>query len=108
MLSAIIEFLKSAWNFIKKVFRIIISFFKDIIEWFKERLYRHEDKVPFIYKMNDKIKEELDSGNYTVVQGFLDLETGEIDREDIRIINANELDSNTRKVFQENDLAILK
>ncbi len=110
MLEAIKKALKAVWNFIKKIFLKKLNFIKNIMGWFKdpdrlEKLQENKDKYLAI-----SIKENLDNGNYKVVNCLFDKEECELVdyQEDTISIEAENLDATTKKQFGEKEMIVLK
>lgn len=109
MIELIKNILRSVWNFIKKIFSKIINFCKNIVGWFKqpERLKKLlEDRN----RMAISIKERLENGNYNVVNCIFDKEKEELVdyEEDAVVIEGEELDSETKEYFGDNDMLVIK
>ena len=108
MLELIMEALKAVWNWIKKIFLKILNFFNNIVNWFMdpERLKKIQENKDIIAVA---IKQNLENGNYNVVNCLFDTNRGEIvDYEtDAVIIEAEQLDSETLRAFGNKDMIVL-
>ena len=107
-MSYFIELLRKAWEFIKKIFLKIVNFVTNIVSFFKDpqRLKKlQEDKN----RMAISIKENLDNGQFNVVNCLYDKTMEEIvDMEtDALGINAESLDEETKQHFGDKDMIVL-
>jgi len=130
LIGSILNFIKRVWDFIKKIVVKIVSFFKHIVGWarnaLKKLLQNLEDKrkIKKIDPIVIKIKEAIESNNYTtvpiglkeqvqkeqLVQCVYDREKGEIvDWENTaRVISYGDLDPETKRAFEDKDMIILQ
>lgn len=105
----IIAFFKTVWEFIKKIFVPVLNFVKNIVSFFKqpdrlEKLKQDEKKLAIA------IKENLDNGNYNVINCIFDEETNEVVdySVDSEVVNTESLDSETSNNFGDKDMIVLK
>ena len=103
-----IELLRKAWEFIKKIILKIVDFAKNIVSFFKDpqRLKKlQEDKN----RIAISIKENLENGQFKVVNCLYDKTTEEIvDMEtDALGIEAESLDEETKQHFGDKDMIVL-
>lgn len=103
-----IELLRKAWEFVKKIILKIVDFAKNIVSFFKDpqRLKKlQEDKN----RIAISIKENLDNGQFNVVNCLYDKTTEEIvDMEtDALGIEAESLDEETKQHFGDKDMIVL-
>lgn len=103
-----IELLRKAWEFVKKIILKIVDFAKNIISFFKDpqRLKKlKEDKN----RIAISIKENLDNGQFNIVNCLYDKTTEEIvDMEtDAQGIEAESLDEETKQHFGDKDMIVL-
>lgn len=109
MLDLIWEAIRAVWNFIKKIILKILNFLKNILGWFKnpkriETLEQNKDVIAVVIKQN------LESGNYNVVNCLFDTKRGEIinPEEDAICYISEELDYETKMHFRDKDMLVLK
>ena len=104
-----IDFLESIWNLIKKIVTSILSFAKHILKFFKDpaRLKKLKEDSN---KLAISIKENLENGEYRVVNCLFDKEENNVvDFDDEAIgIKAEELDQQTEDIFGSRDMIILQ
>ena len=109
IIDAIKNALRKVWEFIKKIFLKIINFFKNIANWFQEpdRLKKIESDKKVIAVT---IKENLENGNFNVVNCLYNKETEELVdvKEDVLSITAEQLDSQTSSNFGDKEMIILR
>ena len=103
-----IELLRKIWDGIKKIILKIVDFVKNIISFFKDpqRLKKlQEDKN----RIAISIKENLDNGQFNIVNCLYDKTTEEIvDMEtDAQGIEAESLDEETKQHFGDKDMIVL-
>ena len=101
------EAIEEVWDYLKKIFVKILNFFNNIVSWFKDpkrlrKLHKDQNKIAFA------IKQKLSNGDYNVVTGIFDQETGEVLEEDTVVYETEKLDKETAKHFGKKDLIILK
>lgn len=103
-----LELLRSIWDFIKKIFVKVINFTRNILSFFKDpnrirKLKEDSDLVAV------SIKENLDNGNYNVVNCLFDKSSNTVvDLESQAMgIEAEDLDAFTEKSFGDKDMIIL-
>jgi hypothetical protein len=108
ILESIKSILKSVWNYLKKIYLKIVSFFKNIVSFFKEpnRLKEIKENQNIIAVA---IKENLKNGEYTVINCLFDKEKEELvnSEEDTLVINAENLDQDTKNSFGNKEMVIL-
>lgn len=109
MLTLIKKALRAVWNLLKRIVLHICRFFANIVKFFRnpsrlEKLRQDENLIAVA------IKENLDSGNYQVVECLFNKETGNIvnPKEDAQIIEAEDLDTDTERQFNGKEMVILK
>ena len=109
MLTLIKKALRAIWDLIKRIVLHICRFFANIVGFFKnpsrlEKLRQDKDVIAVA------IKENLDSGNYQVVECLFNKETGNIvnPEEDAQIIEAEDIDTDTEHRFDGKEMVILK
>lgn len=109
LIDTIKQSLKAIWNFIKRIFEKILNFFKNIAGFFKqpERIKKIQEK-PKVLAIS--IKENLDNGNFNVINCLYDENAREIiDYENhALIIETESLDAQTISSFGIKDMIILK
>lgn len=103
-----IELLRKIWDGIKKIILKIVDFAKNIVSFFKDpqRLKKlQEDKN----RIAISIKENLENGQYNLVNCLYDKTTEEIvDMEtDALGMNAENLDEETKQKFGNKDMIVL-
>ena len=103
-----IELLRKIWDGIKKIILKIVDFAKNIVSFFKDpqRLKKlQEDKN----RIAISIKENLENGQYNLVNCLYDKTTEEIvDMEtDALGIEAESLDEETKQHFGDKDMIVL-
>lgn len=108
MFDEIVDFILEIWELIKKIFVEVLNFFKNIISFFKqpERLKKIQENRDILAT---SVKENLDNGNYRIINCLFDEETNEIiDMETDAIgIEANNVDDETLEQFGEKDMIVL-
>lgn len=108
-MSFFIELLRSIWEFIKKIFVKVLNFLTNIKNFFMnpQRLkkLRQDSNLRAI-----SIKENLDNGNFNMVNCLFDKEKEVVVdiQEDAIGITAESLDKETEKAFGNKDMLILK
>jgi len=115
-MKSIIEAIKAIWNILKKIFVKVLNFLIHIVDWFKKKLWKYKEKlekgeiISVIAKVEDTIKKDLEKGNYKVVKCFYNIKTGKIENyeEDAEIVEAEKLDKQTRELFKDTSVVILK
>lgn len=109
LIAEIKQALKAVWNFIKRIFQKILNFLKNIAGYFRqpERIKKIQENPG---TLAITIKENLDNGNFAVVNCLFNENTGEIlDYEnDALIIETESLDAQTISTFGSKDMIILK
>lgn len=108
MFDAIVELLKEVWSFIKKIFLRLVSFVKNIVSFFRDpsrmgKLQADKDKIAV------SIKENLDNGEYRVVNCLYDKSTNAIvePEEDALVMNAEDLDAETSRAFGDKNMIVV-
>lgn len=108
-ISSWVDFLESIWNLIERIVRGVLSFAKDILKFFKDpsRLKKLKEDSN---KLAISIKENLENGEYRVVNCLFDQEENTIeDLDDEAIgIEAEQLDLQTEKAFGNREMIILQ
>ncbi len=109
MIEGWIDFLESIWNLIKRIVVQILSFARHILKFFK-----NPDRLRQIKEDSNKlaiaIKENLDKGEYRVVNCLFDKaekKVVDLDNEALGI-EAEELDQQTEKIFGKREMVILQ
>lgn len=104
-----IELLHRLWNGIKKIFVKILSFAKNIVAFFKnprraKQLKEDSDKIAVA------IKENLDNGDYKIVNCLFNKATNEVVdiQEDAQGISAENIDNETEEAFGNKAMVILQ
>lgn len=99
--------LKAMWNSIKKIFEKVLNFFRNIAGFFKDpqRLKKIQQNKNLIAVA---VKENLANGNYNVINCLFDKETESINKEDSIIIEAQDLDEQTKNKFENKDMIVLQ
>ncbi len=114
-----LDFLDDVWDFakaliekiaefVKAVFIHLLSFSKHIINWFKDpkRLSNLRNNKNAIAVT---VKENLDNGNYNVVDCLFDKSTNEvIDISDSVLYEAEDLDQETENAFGDKPMVVLQ
>lgn len=109
LITLIRDALQSVWAYVKKIFIRILNFLRNIVNWFRqpERLekVRHNENVVAV-----AIKNNLDNGNYNIINCLFDKSEGEIIdyEEDVLSIEAESLDDETRQQFGYKEMLILQ
>lgn len=105
---------KRVVNFIRKVVQGILNFFTHIVSWFKKLRLKKDKEIPFLMdgkKLKELIKKapikevgifEKDEG---IFKGVYNEDTGTITHHEI--VEADELDEETRKVMGNEELVVL-
>lgn len=115
------EFLKGIWNTLKSVFVAIFNLVKNIVNWFKDRFFRVIGRYPNAKPISLRIKSLKEQGQYStmsldlglnpestyIVNTFYDETTEEIIAEETEIQETQNLDSQTKANFGNNDMLIL-
>ena len=109
----LVKMFSSIWDALKRlgkiIFRAILSFANNIARFFKDplRLKKLKEQKN---KLAVSIKENMENGNYNVVNCLYDQNTGEVDdlETDGVGIESNELDAEARLQFGNKDMIILK
>ena len=109
MFSFIFEIISSIWDFIKHIFVQIVSFVKNIFSFFKNR-NRMQKLQQDKNVVATTIKQNLEDGSVNVINCLCDKNRGEvIDYEEDAVgIEAEDLDSETRRAFGNKDMIILQ
>lgn len=109
MLDLIWEAIRAVWNFIKKIILKILNFLYHIVEWFRNPkriviLEQNKDAIAVVIKQN------LENGNFNVVNCLFDTKRGEIINpvEDAICYTSEELDYETKMHFRDKDMLVLK
>lgn len=104
-----IDFLKSIWDFINKIFVTVLNFVQNILNFFKnpsrlKKLKQDSNKLAIA------IKENLDNGEYRVVNCLFDKEEQTIVdmNDEAQGIEAKDMDYQTERTFGNRDMIILK
>lgn len=104
-----IELLHRLWNGIKKIFVKILRFAKNIVEFFKNprRIKQLKEDSDIIAV---SIKENLDNGDYKVVNCLFDKEKNEVVdmQTDAQGIGAENIDNETEEAFGNKAMVILQ
>ena len=109
LVAAIKELLVVVWEFLKKLFLRLLNFIIHIANFFKndERLRKlAADKN----RIAVAIKENLENGNYQVVNCLYDKEKAELvtPEQDAEVMTAEQLDSETIRHFADKDMIVCK
>ena len=101
-----IELLRKAWEFVKKIILKIVDFAKNIVSFFRnpERLNKLKEDRDLIAV---SIKENLENGQYKVVNCLYDKVLDDIVETDAVGIGAEKLDKETKQKFGNKDMIIL-
>ena len=103
-----LELLRSIWDFIKRIFVRVINFTRNIVSFFKDpnRLRKLKEDSN---KIAVSVKQNLDNGNYKVVNCLFDKSSNTVvDLENQAIgIEAEDLDASTEECFGGKDMIIL-
>lgn len=103
-----IELLEKIWNVIKKIFVAIINFAKNIVNYFKnpsrlKKLQEDSNRIAVA------IKENLDNGDYKVVNCLFDKAENQIvDVKDAQGISADNIDEETKNAFGDKSMIVLQ
>lgn len=104
-----IAILHSIWDRIKKFFVSLLNFAKNIVSFFKnpQRLQKLKENSDIIAI---SIKENLESGNYNVVNCLFDKDTNKVVdyEENAQGIVANDIDKETEQNFAGKSMIILQ
>ena len=95
-------------EFVKAVFIHLLSFSKHIVSWFKDpkRLSNLRKNKNIIAVT---VKENLDNGNYNVVDCLFDKSTNDvIDISDSALYEAGDLDQETENAFGDKPMVVLQ
>lgn len=106
---AIINFFKAVWDKVKQIFVKVLNFFKNIVDFFRKRETLNELKEDK-NKIAVSIKDNLDNGNYNVINCLYDTKNEEIVdyKNKSEIIHAEDMDSETKTKFADKDMIIIK
>lgn len=103
-----IELAQRIWAFIKHIVVKVLNFAKNIVSFFKNpsRLKKlEEDKN----RMAISIRDNLDNGNYKVVNCLFNKATNEVeDYEEALGIEAEDIDSETEQTFGDKAMIVLE
>ncbi|MFI9814527.1 hypothetical protein [Saccharothrix variisporea] len=84
---------------IEVVLTVVVLAFAAVVDWFVRRhAVMDEDDIAFT------LRQQLDNGAYTIVQGIFDEATGQVT--DARRVNANRLDPRLARAHARDDLAV--
>lgn len=103
-----IELAQRIWAFIKHIVVKVLNFVKNIVGFFKnpsklKKLKENKDLMAI------SIKENLDNGNYKVVNCLFNEATNEVeDYEESLGIEADDIDSETEQAFGDKAMIVLK
>lgn len=104
------EFFTACVNLVTKIIKGIFNFAKEIVGYFKQLFLDPQRHTPFIANANDpRFKEMLQKApvkNVGIFEGVYNEETEQI--EHARMIEADELDSETRKTMGKEPLVVLQ
>ncbi|WP_071192248.1 hypothetical protein [Trichormus sp. NMC-1] len=103
LIDSIKQALKEVWDFIKRIFVKILNFIRNIRSWFQEpeRLKKIEENNSIIAVA---IKENLENGNFNVINCLYDQDSDSIIENETLIIETEELDANTKQQFNDKDM----
>lgn len=115
--NGICDFLENVVDFICVVINGILNFFKEVRDWFRKKHLKRGTHTPFLGDKR-KLKEMLDNAPERHVGGIFDNENkegiieGVYDQEldevtDIRVVEADELDAQTKEVLGNDALVVL-
>lgn len=108
ILTAAANFFATIWGVVKHIFVLVCNFFKNIVGFFKtpSRLNQLKQNKKLIAT---SIKQNLENGDYGVVNCLFDTESEKVvDMEESGAIEAEDLDSETRKAFRNKPMIILQ
>lgn len=106
MYELIVNALKAVWEFVKKVFLKIVSFTKNILAFFKDE-NRSRKLITDQNLIAVSIKEHLATGNYQVVNCLFNKATDTVEKEDVVVICADDLDEESVSKFNGTDMLVL-
>ncbi|WP_031535710.1 MULTISPECIES: hypothetical protein [unclassified Bacteroides] len=101
------NFFEHVINFICDVIDGILNFFNDVVDWFKKKFLQKGRHIPFIGDKN-KIKDMLKTApvkDVGLFKGIYDQQTDEIT--DMAVVEADELDAQTKEVLGNDALVVL-
>lgn len=103
----ICDFIEGVVDFFIDVIDGILNFFDNVVSWFKNKFLNPQRHTPFIGDEN-KIKQMLKTApkkNVGIFEGVYDNQTDEII--DLKVVEADQLDSKTKEVLGNEPLVIL-
>ena len=107
IIDAVFDGLEAIWDFISHWFVQILNFFGNIVSFFQDPL-RKQKILTDKNKVAVSIKENLQNGNYNVVNCLFDQEVGAIVDYDAETYEAQTLDRETQTKFGNKNMIILK
>ncbi|MBR6588349.1 MAG: hypothetical protein IKK82_13135 [Kiritimatiellae bacterium] len=108
MFKIIKELLGAFWNLIQKFFVAVCDFARNVRAYFMDSFRRSLLNDGKRRVLAVSIKERLDTGNYQLVHCLYDQDKNTVvDAQDMEVITAEELDSETQRQFGDDDILIL-
>lgn len=109
VVDGIFEAIDALGDAIMRLFRAVVRFFQEIVKFFKNkgRLAKLQcDKNLLAVSVKQKLK----NGNYKVVNCLFNEKTGELSNpeEDAQVIESEDLDTETKAQFGDEDMIILQ
>ena len=108
MFDIIMDALRAVWDWLKRIWVKICSFLRNIVSFFKnpqrlEKIKKDKNTIAVAIKQN------LDNGEFNVINCLANKETGELvnPEEDAEIIQAENLDAQTMQNFGDKDMLVL-
>ena len=107
VIDGVFEGIEAIWDFISHWFIQLLNFVDNIVSFFqdptrKQKLLADKNKIAV------SIKENLNNGNFNVVNCLFDQEAGEIVDYDAETYEAEKLDASTRQNFGNKKMIVLK
>ena len=108
MFKIIRELLGAFWDLLQKFVVAVCNFVKNVRAYFMDVARRAllDDEERRVLAVS--IKEKLDTGDYQLVHCLFDQdENTVVDAQDMEVVTASELDSETQRQFGDDDMLIL-
>lgn len=104
------EFFKAGFNFVKTIINGVFNFFREVVDYFKELALDQRKHTPFIAdSTSPEFREMLQKApvkDVGIFEGVYNEQTEEI--EDARMVEADELDNQTKKILGKEPLVVLQ
>lgn len=105
---AVAGYFKRMWNAIKKFFIALFNFAANVVKYFRDKILNPRKHKPFVGDFNKLIKEHLQKApekNVGIFRGVYNTETDEI--EDLTVVEADNMDSQTKDILRDDPLVLL-